>query len=369
MEGLYDRPVVEPKPLERGAPWWRAWVECSPVAAVAAAAYAVHYLPFAPFRVAGEFGVRRPISASIAAIFIGVLLRNALPIPKSMQKAAKSVVTKALPAAIIMTGAGLNLAVVTEAGISALGITVTCMTVAMISAWYFARMLAVHPRTALLLGSGTAICGASAIIAVAPLIEADDDDLTLSMAAVGLIGLVMMFVLPLAGVFIGLDARAFGIWAGTTIHSVPQVVAAGFAHSQQAGTLATLVKLVRVALLAPFVFLLALLYAARKKQSDRMTVHYARLVPPFVWGFFAMSVIATFGFIPALDFARPGLRVPLESVLSETANLLLTMAMAAIGLEVNLRLLAKAGARVLIAGSIAAAILCACSLALIRLFL
>ena len=207
----------------------------------------------------------------------------------------------------------MNLAVLTEVGASALAITILCITTARIASWYAGRMLAVRSRTVLLLGSGTAICGASPIVAVAPLIEADDEDLTLSMAAVGLIGLVMMFVLPLAGAVIAVDERAFGIWAGTTIHSVPQVVAAGFAYGPQAGTIATLVKLVRVALLAPFVFVLALLYARRKKHTERMTVHYARLVPPFVWGFFAMSIVATFGLIPALDFARAGIRVPRDS--------------------------------------------------------
>jgi uncharacterized membrane protein YadS len=95
-----------------------------------------------------------------------------------------------------------------------------------------------------------------------------------------------MFVSPFAGGLFGMNDRSYGVWAGTTIHAVPQAVAAGFAFSEKAGGLATLVKLVRVALLAPLLLILAFAYAGSRK--DRVKVHYSRLIPPFLWGFLAL---------------------------------------------------------------------------------
>ncbi len=135
------------------------------------------------------------------------------------------------------------------------------------AAYWFGRMLKLWKRTALLIGAGTAICGNSAIVAVAPLIDATDEDLMLSMSTINLLGLPLMFLFPLAGAMLGLGDQAYGVWAGTSIHAVPQVVAAAFAFSPGAGSIATLVKLVRVALLAPFTFVLAIVYARRKRTS------------------------------------------------------------------------------------------------------
>ena len=90
----------------------------------------------------------------------------------------------------------------------------------------------------------------------------------LSMSTINLLGLPLMFLFPLAGAMLGLSDQAYGVWAGTSIHAVPQVVAAAFAFSPGAGSIATLVKLVRVALLAPFTFVLAIAYARRKRTAD-----------------------------------------------------------------------------------------------------
>src|SRR5258707_1013293 len=172
------------------------------------------------------------------------------------------------------------------------------------SAYYCGRLFGLWPKTALLIGAGTAICGNSAIVAVAPLIDASDEDVTLSVGTVNVMGLLLMFILPLAGGALKMPDDAFGVWAGATIHAVPQVVAAAFAYSQKAGTLATLVKLVRVTMLAPFMIALILIYARQRRNSGEkqaaVTVHYSRLVPPFVWGFLAVSPLNTASLIPTL---------------------------------------------------------------------
>jgi len=206
----------------------------------------------------------------------------------------------------------------------------------------------------------------SAIVAAAPLVDAEDEDITLSVGTVSLLGLILMFALPAIAALIGLDQRAFGIWAGSSIHAVPQVVAAGFTYGPEAGALATLVKLARVALLAPF--LLCLTFLTRGAGTGNIPVF--RLIPPFVWGFLALAVINTLGLMPALVVQPLGwdhtATVRLGPWLVEAGNWLLTLAMAAIGLEVNLRLLIRVGAKGLAAGVAAMIVLCAASLLLIR---
>jgi uncharacterized integral membrane protein (TIGR00698 family) len=221
-----------------------------------------------------------------------------------------------------------------------------CIVVAAASAYYFGRLFGLWPKTALLIGAGTAICGNSAIVAVAPLIDADDEDVTLSVGTVNVMGLLLMFILPLAGGALKMTDEAFGVWAGSTIHAVPQVVAAGFAYSQKAGTLATLVKLVRVTMLAPFMIALVLIYARQRRSSGEkrtaLTVHYSRLVPPFVWGFLAIALLNTASLIPTLQFhVAPWIAgqtrdftLSTTALLSQIEAILLTVAMAAMGLDV-----------------------------------
>ena len=250
MEGL-DVPIVVTRAVPGKSKPARPsiWPGYAAALLIATAAYLVHYLPFAPFRVAGEFGVRRPVSPAIIAILLGAVARNVLRLPHVILEGCKGIVRKIIPVTIVLTGFSLNLTSIEKVGARALVIILACIGVATGSAYVFGRMLKLWKRTALLIGAGTAICGNSAIVAVAPLIDATDEDLMLSMSTINLLGLPLMFLFPLAGAMMGLGDQAYGVWAGTSIHAVPQVVAAAFAFSPGAGSIATLVKLVRVALL------------------------------------------------------------------------------------------------------------------------
>jgi len=364
MEGSVYRPVVERQPAAPRVklapkPLWPGWLAAIGVAALA---YAIHYLPFAPFRV----GVRRPISAAILAILVGALAANFFPLGIKILHGAKDCVRRSIPLTIILTGASLSFANATAVGWRAFAIIVATMTSAMAAAWIFGRMLKLTSGASMLIGAGTAICGNSAIIAVAPLIDAEDRDVMLSVGAINVLGLALMFVSPFAGGLLGMNDQAYGVWAGTTIHAVPQAVAAGFAFSEKAGGLATLVKLVRVALLAPLLLILAFSYAGSK--GDRVKVHYARLIPPFLWGFLFLFALNSLGLLPSLQFQN-GFGVASASVLTEAGNLLLTLSMAALGLEVNIRVLAKAGGAAMAAGTLTCIATCAASYLLIRALL
>jgi uncharacterized integral membrane protein (TIGR00698 family) len=366
MEGIQQLPGSaasrrKARPAVQAPPWW-AYI---PAALVTALAYAIHYIPLPPFRVESVSGARYPVSAAIIAIVTGVLVRNVLHLPDASIESAKGLARRIIPVTIVLTGAGLNLTRVASVGSTALLITVACMAVSMAAAVWLARLFGVWHRTGLLIGAGTAICGTSAIVAVAPLIEAEDQDLMLSIGTVNILGLVLMFLLPGLGGLLHLRDDAFGVWAGTTIHAVPQVVTAGFAYSAQAGALATLVKLVRVTLLAPFLFILGILHARR--HGSAVAIQYARVVPLFVWGFLAFSLCNTLGLFPVLQFRFGSVAMP--DLLSNLGELLLTLSMAAMGLEVNVRFLARTGGSAVLTGAAASVILCVTSLLLIRLLL
>lgn len=382
MEGVYD-PVVSAKPI--AVPWTRS--ELLPgyfaAGAVAVFAYVIQYLPFAPFTLADASGVRHPVSAAIVAILGGLLIRNTVALPDTLRAGCKHAIKKVIPVAIVLTGAGLNLAHVASIGVAALAVVALCISVGMLAGYYGGRAAGLSSKTALLIGTGTAICGNSAIAAVAPLIDAEDDDLVVSITTVNLFGLLAMLIWPVLGSALHLGDQMFGVWTGTSIHAVPQVVAAGFAFSPDAGTLATLVKLVRVTMLAPLVVILGVVYARRRVSQtatpERLTVRYARLVPWFVWGFVAFAVLNTFGLLPLLQFnvaqflfsdESGGLvSISLVALMTGAGKVLLALAMAAIGLEVDLRVLTGVGKRALHAGLLSTAALGIASLALVSTLL
>lgn len=382
MEGVYD-PIVVPvspaAPVVRHVPALTTGYVLAGV--VALVAYLVHFIPVAPFAVAAESGVRHPVSAAILAILLGVLVRNLAPTPQSASAGCKHIVKKLIPIAIVCMGAGLNLGHIASVGAAALVITVVCIVTAFAASYYLGRALGLGPKTSLLIGAGTGICGNSAIVAVAPLLEAKDDDVVLSIGTVNLFGLLAMLCWPLIGGQVGLAQKAFGVWSGTSIHAVPQVVAAGFAYGLEAGTVATAVKLVRVTMLAPMVFILAVLYSRHHASAGgaqaKLDVRYARLVPWFVWGFVALAVANSLGLIPTITFtpsaflagAGDPVNVSLEKVMTTAGKVILTLAMAAIGLEVNVLALMGIGRRAILAGAASTAIVGATSLVLILLLM
>ena len=369
MEGVYDTPVRQ-APVIPGR--WGGYLLA---AAAAAAAYGLHYLPIAPFTLdTASGGTRHPIGAAIIAIILGVMIANLIKLPKPVVAGAKSIVRSVIPYAIVCVGAGLNLVAISQAGLSALSIMLGAVVFAYGAAYLIGRMLGLPHKTATLLGVGTGICGSSAIVAAAPLIDAEDEDMVLSIGAVNLLGLIMMLLLPAVAPLIGISAERFGVWCGATIHAVPQVLAAGDAYytggadAAKSAEWATLIKLGRVALLAPLVFVLALVHA-RKRASvgsgDNVSVRYHQLVPWFIWGFIIMAALATKGWLPHLSFGEGGDTIALADVIKFAGKVLLTFAMAAIGLGVNLRLMIGVGGRAVIAGALSSILLALAALGLV----
>ena len=284
MEGIeLPRPASRPpKP-----PAVRKWLSNGLLAAVcvAAVAFAVHLL-------------YPTLSAAIVAILLGGIVRNTIPLPPAVLEDCKGLVKRVIPVTIVLTGASVNLAEVARVGAPALAVIVVSILCGCITAIAAGRVIRTSRNTALLVGCGTAICGTSAIIAAAPIVGADDDDLLLSVSTINIMGLLVMFALPPLGAILHTSQVAFGVWAGVTVHAVPQAITTGFAYSVQSGTLATLVKLARVTLLVPFLILLALM----TPRHARTQMGYSSLLPRFIWGFLALAALNTLHLLPAISF-------------------------------------------------------------------
>ena len=207
----------------------------------------------------------------------------------------------------------------------------------------------VDQKLGILIALGTAICGGTAIAVAAPVIEADDRDTAFAIATVTLFGMIAVFVFPLIGHAAAMTQLEFGVWAGTAVHATPQVVATGFAYGPEAGDIATIVKLVRVLLLAPLVIGLGIWYARSKRR--RQIAHVTKigkwrsLFPPFIAGFLGLALANTLNLLPNFTlhledsylWEAEDLHVVLAKLVTWVSTFLLTIAMAGVGLGVDLR--------------------------------
>jgi uncharacterized integral membrane protein (TIGR00698 family) len=205
--------------------------------------------------------------------------------------------------------------------------------------WAGVRWFKLDRDTALLVGTGSAICGAAAVMAAEPVVKAPPHKVAIAVATVTVFGSLSILVYPLLFPWLGLDPAQFGIYIGSTVHEVAQVVAAGKAVSPVAADQAVVVKLIRVALLAPVMLLLGRLIGAGKAgpASGRPP-----LLPWFIGLFVLAAALNSLDLIPAA----------LHGVLLQLDNVLLALAMAALGWSSSLRQMRQAGLKPLLLGAL-----------------
>ncbi|HEV2452611.1 MAG TPA: putative sulfate exporter family transporter, partial [Verrucomicrobiae bacterium] len=262
-------------------------------------------LPVWPFVING----RHPIEPVTIVIVLGMITANCLPISKQFQPGIKFSVKKLLTWGIVLLGARLDFRQILNLG--AVGVAMSCFEVilAVIIMLLLTRWFKLSGKLGTLLGIGTAICGGTAVVAAAPVIEADEADVVFAVATVTLLGLVAMFLLPVFGHLLALSNKAFGIWAGLTIHQLPQVVAAGFTYSPEAEEHAIVIKLARICLLAPLVFIVGLVYARYKTRQhldySHGRINYFSMFPKFIFGFLALAFLRGQGWLPDVSVHFP----------------------------------------------------------------
>jgi uncharacterized integral membrane protein (TIGR00698 family) len=264
------------------------------------------------------------------ALLLAAASRAAFGLPAKAAPGVRFFARPLLRVAIVLMGVRLDFTRLAQAGPRVLLVAALVVFLGSLFVAWLGGRLGVRRSLALLLGTGTSVCGASAIAATGPLVKADEDDVAVSIGLVSLLGTIGVVSYPALGKLAGLGDSAYALLCGASLHEVPQVLAAAFARGQEAGDFGTLVKLTRVALLAP----LALGLAAVEARRNGETISLRHLpLPWFVVGFVVVGALRSGGVIPA------GWVPALET----TSRLLLVAAMAAVGLGVHFEAVRRLG--------------------------
>ena len=232
------------------------------------------------------------ISAGIA-LLAGILL--ALFLGKPLGKPYQEWAHRLLKLSIIGLGAGMNLKTVQEVGFHGVGMTVLGISITLILGLTLGRLLKMGQELALLISAGTAICGGSAIAAVAATIQAKPTDVSLALAIVFILNAVGLFIFPPIGHYVGLGHYQFGLWSAMAIHDTSSVVGAAMQYGERALEVATPVKLTRALWIIPFSLATNFVWNARNKERSGA----APKKPWFILGFLVASAVVSW--IPLLQ--------------------------------------------------------------------
>lgn len=314
---------------------------------IAASAYALRQLPGAD-----------TFSPMILAIFIAILFHNTVGTPVLAKAGVVFSLRRILRLAIILLGLQLTAQQVVEVGGTGFAVIAATLLATFFLTKAAGHYLGVDRKLAELIAAGTSICGASAVIATNTVTDGSDEDVAYAVACVTIFGTLSMFLYPVLGTVLGLDGHTYGLWAGASIHEIAQVVAAAFQHGKDAGDYGTIAKLSRVMLLAPLVIGLGVAASRRSGTSAAGRKDRARVpLPWFVLGFLALIAVNSVGVVP----------MEAKHLLVPATTFLLTVALAAMGLETDIRKLKAKGVRPLALGALAWVFISGFSLLLIQM--
>jgi uncharacterized integral membrane protein (TIGR00698 family) len=316
------------------------------VAVIAAAAWSVGgYVPL--------------VGAPVLALAAGVIIGSALRLPGTLRPGVDFTLRRLLRLAIVLFGATLSLAQVLRIGAGSLAVLLVTIVLALGLTALFGRWLRAPAGLVSLIGVGTAICGATAILTVGPIIESKEEEIAFAVTTIFLFNMLAVVIYPLLGHLFTLSDAAFGVWAGAAIHDTSSVLAASFQFSEPAGKVATVVKLTRTLMLVPLALAYGIVHSARQaaRGAGRSApVNIVKIFPWFILWFVATAILNTAGLFGAA----------LVSWSSLLGRFLVVMVMAAVGLSADLRRMREIGLRPFYVGLAASVMIAVVSIALIR---
>lgn len=277
----------------------------------------------------------------VIAIIVGMVWRAAFKVQDTWQVGIAFSSKKLLRLGIILLGMRLNLADIYHAGASVFLIAVINLLFALMVVYGLTKMLKVDQKLGILTACGTAICGAAAVVAIAPQIKANQKETAVGAAIVALLGTVFTLIYTVLYSILDLTPTEYGIFAGGTLHEIAHVIAAASAGGNEAIDIAVIVKLTRVALLVPVAIIIGIFYRRMDKSEEKKGFTLS-IIPWFILGFLAMSAINSLGIIPA-NVAQAFVNI---------AYILIAMAMAGLGLNVEIKTFKELGVKAFIAGLI-----------------
>jgi uncharacterized integral membrane protein (TIGR00698 family) len=284
------------------------------------------------------------IDAIVLAILIGAAIRSVWTLPVVLRPGIDFSARTLLEVAVVLLGGSVSAATVIAIGPGLLAGTALIVVLALAVSYGIGRLLRLPHRMAVLIACGNAICGNSAIAAVAPVIDAEAEDVSAAIAFTAVLGIVVVLLLPLLGAVLQLTDVRYGVLAGLTVYAVPQVVAATLPVGAVANQAGTLIKLVRVLMLGPVCLCLAIVTALRRRGREGGPLLKAtgrglaiqQLVPWFIIGFLLLMVARSMNLIPPVVLP----------VLADSAKILTILSMAALGLSTDARAVARSGVRI-----------------------
>tara|TARA_Y100000768_G_scaffold52728_1_gene34692 strand:- start:1492 stop:2469 length:978 start_codon:yes stop_codon:yes gene_type:complete len=279
------------------------------------------------------------VGASTLALIFGALFAN---LTTNVEEGGKWMIKLVMPMAIILLGFGLNIRSFFGPEIGHLGLFVMLITAStsFITCYIIGKYMKLDLETSLALGTGGAICGNSAVMAVSPGLKLKEEKVGVILAIINLLGLITFFTIPVLSKVLNLTEEQGGIWSGSVIHAVPQAIAAGETIGPEAMVIATTIKLSRVSLLVIIVPLCAII-ANNKIKVEGQRFEIGK-IPYFIPGFVLAAVLSTW-LIP----------VDLADNLASLGKLLLLPLLASVGFFINKESMRGAGGPILLVGILA----------------
>lgn len=351
-----------------------------------------------------------PVSTFLIAIVLGMIVKNAVPLPKGVEPGFRFCVSRVLRAGIILLGIRLSLVAVLRIGVVAALIVVICVVTAILVTGLLSRWFGISGRLGTLIAAGTSICGVSAVVAVSPAIGAREEETSYAISTVTVFGVLATLLYPyLAELVLGLGTAQAGLFLGTAVHDTSQVTGAAFIYDQvwdrNVSRIAITTKLVRNTLMVLVIPLLSIAYARRAAaagervgaagdQADAAEQGHAQTAGPgetavsaaarpslwsafpvFVLGFLALALFRTVGDAMLagdsgafLWWTTPESWAGFHAGVKQTAAYLLSLAIAAAGLSTDFRKLRRLSLRPFLIGFVAAAVVGLVSFLLVTIF-
>jgi uncharacterized integral membrane protein (TIGR00698 family) len=287
------------------------------------------------------------VGSPVIAIVLGLVVAIIRPPRDPLRPGLQFVSKRILQFSVVLLGTGLSIDEIATVGTASLPVLAGTLVVALTAAALVGAALGLTRDIRTLIGVGTAICGAAAIAATDAVIAAPEADVSYAVATIFAFNVVAVLTFPLIGHMLGMSQHAFGLWSGTAINDTSSVVAASSVYGHLARNYGVVVKLTRTLMIIPIVIGLATWRARRVKSASGLRgslpgPRWSQVVPWFIAWFIAAAALNTLHAIPA----------GWHGGLSELATIMITAALAAIGLSTRIRDIRRAGPRPLMLGAI-----------------
>lgn len=298
------------------------------------------------------------IGGAVFSIIIGIIIRQLIGVPAFLNPGIGYTLKKLLKLAIILLGFSFSFTQIFSVGFNGLLIVLIAVITGIFLTFLISRLAGLTGNIPLLIGLGTGICGATAIVTSGSIIKAKEEETVYAINTIFAFNVLAVFVYPFIGNTISMTDHDFGIWAGTAIHDTSSVVAAGYSFSNEAGDTSVVVKLIRTLMLVPAAVVLSILFSmktAQKGTSENKWMVAVKTFPVFILCFAGAAALNTMASLPDAWTNQT----------NDLAKFIIVMVMASVGLGTDFKKIKSVGLRPLLVGLISSAIMGGISLVLV----